>query len=411
MRHHYEIDVSTLAFWSLPAPERDARLAQVRRDQPVSWQRPAEGMATLPGRDDPGFWAVLRLEDVTTVSRRPELYCSGQGIMIEDLPEEILEAASSFLATDHPRHTSLRRLVSAGFTPRRVALLEDKISSMAAELVDELVAQGSGDFVETLSKRLPAMTFAAMMGVPDSDRERICALANDMVSWNDAEALDGRDGLTLLMETLVGLYGVAAELAAERRANPAEDILGGLVTAEVDGQMLTDEDIAAFFVLLAVAANDTTKQTISYGMQALCDFPEQRKLLDSDLERYLPDAIEEMVRWASPVMTFRRTATVDSELAGQQILAGDKVVMYYVSANRDEDAFSGPYEFDITRPPAHVGFGGGGPHFCLGASLARTMLRAAFTQLITKAPDLQVSGAEYLIGNFIQGITTMQYEL
>lgn len=408
---HDEIDVSTLAFWSLPPDERDQRLSVLRHRRPVSWQRPADGMATLPGRDDPGFWAVLRLADVTTVSRRPDLYCSGRGIMIEDLPEEILEAASSFLATDHPRHTSLRRLVSAGFTPRRVALLEDKIAASAQRLVDEVVAQGSGDFVQALSRPLPALTFAEMMGVPAQERDRICGFANDMVAWNDAEALAGRDGLTLLMETLVSLYGVAAELAAERRASPAEDILGGLVAAEVDGRRLTDEDIAAFFVLLAVAANDTTKQTISYGMQALSSFPDQRNLLASDLSRYLPDAIEEMVRWACPVMTFRRTATVDSELAGQQIRAGDKVVMYYVSANRDEAVFSDPYRFDVTRPVAHVGFGGGGPHFCLGASLARTMLRATFSHLLTRAPTLQVYDAEYLVGNFIQGITTMPYTL
>jgi cytochrome P450 len=231
------------------------------------------------------------------------------------------------------------------------------------------------------------------------------------VSWNDPDVLQGRDGLTLLMETLVGLYAEAAVLAEKRRAEPADDILTGLVTAEVDGERLTDEEIAAFFVLLSVAANDTTRQTISHGMRALCRFPDQRALLASDLDRYLPDAVEEIVRWTTPVMTFRRTATRDAVLNGMPINEGDKVVMFYISANRDEAVFEDPWRFDITREPQHVGFGGGGPHFCLGASLARSMLRSMFRELVTRAPTLQLGEPKFLVGNFIQGITTMPYRL
>src|SRR5258705_8764345 len=264
-----EIDASTLAFWELSAEERDARLAVLREKRPVSWQRPAEGMATLPGRDDPGYWAVVRHADVMTVSRDPETYCSSKGFQIEDIPEEILEAAGSFLALDHPRHTKLRRLVSVAFSPRRVRALEDKIAARAATLVDDLLKQGEGDFVEVVSTPMPSATFAEMMGVGEEDRERVTGLANDMVSWNDPDVLDGRDGLTLLLETLVGLYGEAAALSDARRAQPADDILTGLVTAEVDGEHLTDEEIAAFFLLLSVAANDTTRQSISHAMPAL----------------------------------------------------------------------------------------------------------------------------------------------
>ena len=406
-----EVDVSTLAFWELGPEERDTRLAILREKRPVSWQRPATGMATLPGRDDPGYWAVVRHADVVTVSRDPETYSSAQGFQIEDVPEEIIEAAGSFLGMDHPRHTKLRRLVSTAFSPRRVRDLEDKIAARAKELVDEMLDRGEGDFVEAVSKPLPSATFAEMMGVADEDRERVTGLANDMVAWNDPDVLHGRDGLTLLLETLVGLYAEAAALADKRRGDPADDILTGLVTAEVDGERLTDEEIAAFFVLLSVAGNDTTRQTISHGMRALCRFPDQRILLASDPDRYLPNAVEEMVRWATPVMTFRRTATRDTVLDSTPISEGDKVVMFYVSANRDASVFRDPWRFDITREPQHVGFGGGGPHFCLGAFLARSMLRSIFRELAARAPTLEVGQPCFLVGNFIQGITSMPYRV
>jgi cytochrome P450 len=290
-------------------------------------------------------------------------------------------------------------------------MLEDKIAARATALVDALLEQGEGDFVEVVAKPLPSLTFAEMMGVEEEDRERVTALADNMVSYNDPDALQGRDGLTLLLETLVGIYGEAAALVERRRAEPGDDILTGLVLAEVDGQHLTEEDIAAFLVLLSVAANDTTRQTISHGMRALGRFPDQRALLASDLERYLPDAVEEMVRWATPVMTFRRTAIRDAELNGVPISDGDKVVMFYVSANRDESVFPDPWRFDITREAQHVGFGGGGPHFCLGASLARSMLRSMFRELVLRAPTLELGEPNFLIGNFIQGITTMPYRV
>jgi cytochrome P450 len=406
-----EVDVSTLAFWQLSAEERDTRLAVLREKRPVSWQRPAEGMATLPGRDDPGYWAVLRHPDVVTVSRDPETYSSAKGHQIEDVPEEITEAASSFLAMDHPRHTKLRRLVSTAFSPRRIRALEENIAGRARTLADDLLERGEGDFVDMVARPLPSATFAAMMGVEEEDRNRVTSLANDMVAWNDPDVLQGRDGLTLLMETLVGLYAEAATLADKRRAQPADDILTGLVTAEVDGERLTDEEIAAFFVLLSVAANDTTRQSISHGMRALCRFPDQRRLLASDLERHLPGAVEEIVRWATPVMTFRRTATRDTVLNGTPISGGEKVVMFYVSANRDESVFRDPWRFDITREAQHVGFGGGGPHFCLGASLARSMLRSMFRELVTRAPTLELGEPRFLIGNFIQGISAMPYRV
>jgi cytochrome P450 len=353
-----EVDVSTIGFWELSAEERDARLAVLRENRPVSWQRPAAGMGSLPGLEGTGYWAVLRHADVMTVSRDPETYSSAQGYMIEEIPMEILENAGSFLAMDHPRHTQMRRLVSQAFSPRRVRLLEEKIAARAEALVGDLLEQGEGDFVKTVAMPLPSLTYAEMVGVEEEDRERIVALADNMVAYNDPDALEGRDGLTLLME-----------------------------------------------------ANDTTRNSISHGMRALGQFPEQRALLESDLEARLPNAVEEIIRWATPVMTFRRTATRDAVLNGVTIAEGEKVVMFYNSANRDESVFPDPWRFDITREAQHVGFGGGGPHFCLGASLARSMLRSTFRELINRAPTLELGEPKLLIGNFIHGITAMPYKV
>ena len=403
--------MSTIAFWELRAEQRDARLAGLREKRPVSWQRPAAGMGTLPGGEGAGYWAVLRHADVMTVSRDPQTYSSAHGYMIEEIPMEILESAGSFLAMDHPRHTEMRRLVSLAFSPRRVKTLEDSIAARAEALVDDLLERGEGDFVQVVATPMPSLTYAEMVGVEEEDRERVVALADNMVSYNDPDALQGRDGLTLLVETLVGIYAEAAALVERRRVEPGGDILSGLVMAEVDGKRLTGEDIAAFLVLVSVAANDTTRQSISHGMRALCAFPDQRALLASDPERYLPGAVEEIIRWATPVMTFRRTVTRDTELNGVAIGEGQKVVMFYESANRDESVFADPWRFDITREPHHVGFGGGGPHFCLGASLARTMLRSVFRELVTRAPTLELGEPRFLVGNFIHGITAMPYRL
>jgi cytochrome P450 len=411
IRDFDEVDVSTNAFWELNAQERDARLAILRAERPVSWQRPAAGMGTLPGFEGAGYWAILRHADVMTVSRDPETYSSAQGYMIEEMPMEILENAGSFLGMDHPRHTQMRRLVSQAFSPRRVRILEEKIAARARTLADDLLAKGEGDFVKTVAMPMPSLTYAEIVGVEEEDRERVVALADNMVAYNDPDALQGRDGLTLLMETLVGIYAEAADLVERRRTDPGEDILTGLVQAELDGQRLTEEEIAAFLVLVSVAANDTTRNSISHGMRALTQFPEQKALLEEDLERHLPGAIEEIIRWATPVMTFRRTATRDAELNGVAIAEGEKVVMFYNSANRDESVFPDPWTFDITREAQHVGFGGGGPHFCLGASLARSMLRSMFRELITRAPTIEFGEPTFLMGNFIHGITAMPYKV
>jgi cytochrome P450 len=322
---------------------------------------------------------------------------------------ELLEASQSFLAMDPPRHTKLRKLVSAAFTPRQVRRIEESIKSNAKTIVEELRAAGSGaDFVDLCAKELPIRTLSDMVGIPESERQRVAHATDAMVSWADPAYLDGRHPMEVLVESQMYIHQVAGALAADRREHPGDDLISSLVNAEVDGDRLSDADVAAFFVLLSVAANDTTRQTTSHAMKALTDFPDQRAWLSEDFDKRIGTAVEEFIRWASPVMTFRRTAAADFELGGQTILAGEKVVMFYSSANWDTEVFDHPERFDLSRiPNPHLGFGGGGVHFCLGAHVARAQLRAIFGELLRQLPDIQAGDPTYVAGNFIHAVRSM----
>jgi cytochrome P450 len=402
------VDLSSQEFWAQTPAEREAVFATLRAEQPISWQRQPEGQLMPQEEGTGGYWAVVRYEDVRTVSRDPETFRSGEGVMFEDIPQEMLEASQSFLAMDDPRHKKIRGLVSAGFTPRHVRTIEEGIRADARTVVEELGEQPGGDFVERVSKRLPLMTIMRMLGVPEEDQERLVDQADAAVSWNDPDYLRGRAPIEVVGEAVLVLHAAATEIAAQRREQPEDDLMTALVEAEVDGERLTDADIAAFFVLLSVAGNDTTRHTTSHAMLALTEHPDQRSLLLEDIDGGIEPAVEEFVRWATPVMTFRRTATRDAELAGRPIAAGDKVVLFYSSANRDETAFDDPHRFDVRRDPnRHVGFGGGGPHYCLGASLARTQLRALFAELLARHPDIRVGEPRHLVGNFVNGISRL----
>ncbi|WP_028933734.1 cytochrome P450 [Pseudonocardia spinosispora] len=401
------VSVGSLAFWGQRPEQREQSLKVLRDERPVSWQRPAEG-SMLPQAEDAGFWAITRHADIVEVSKRPGDFCSGQGIMIEDVPESILEAASSFLATDAPRHSALRRLVSAAFTPKRVAKIEEQIADQARRIVDDLLETGDCDFVDEVARKLPMWTIYEMCGLPEEQRLPAAHAADGMVSWSDEDVRAGLQPAELLGQSLFTLSGIGLGVAEARRKEPRDDLMTNLVQAEVDGERLTDQEIAAFFVLLSVAGNDTTRNTISSAMKALTDFPDQRKILQADFDGTIGTAIEEFVRWASPVMTFRRTATRDVELHGQQIRKGDWVVMFYASGNRDDRVFDDPMSFDVRRTPnQHVGFGGGGPHFCMGNMLARTQLRAIFDQLLHRVPDLQAGDPVQVVGNFVDGVKSM----
>ena len=407
-RAYDPIDLSSRAFWSKTAAERERSFAVLRAERPVSWHPPVED-ALMDDPLDRGYWAITRRSDIATVSRNNDVFLSGKGVLFETFPVELLEASQSFLAMDPPRHTTLRKVVSAAFTPRQVGRIEDSINANAKAIVEELRAAGSGaDFVQHCAKELPIRTLSDMVGIPESERQRVAEATDAAVSWADAAFLNGRNPLEVLVENTMYLHQIAGTLAAQRRAHPGDDLISSLVHAEVDGERLADADVAAFFVLLAVAANDTTRQTTSHALKALTDFPAERAWLLAAFEDRIGTAVEEFIRWATPVMTFRRTAASDFELGGQTVMAGEKVVMFYSSGNWDNEVFDHPERLDLSRNPnPHVGFGGGGVHFCLGAHVARAQLRAIFGELLRQIPDIQAGDPQYVPGNFIHAVRSM----
>jgi len=401
------VDISTASFWGKTMRERDVAFATLRAGANVTFHPPIKLGAVATG---PGFWAASKHADIVHVSRHPEEFCSGQGVGFSDIPAEFNEPFGSFLMTDAPRHTELRRLVSRAFTPRQVAMIEAQIVEQARTIVAETIAMGSCELVENLSMRLPLWTISEMLGVPPERRAELHLGANLMVGAQvPASAAGHDDPFTTVLSGGITLSTLGSELAAQRRRHPTDDLLTALVQAEVAGVRLSDQEIGAFVVLLGVAGNDTTRNTITHGVVAFAEHPDQWALLRSDPERLLPGAVEEIVRWASPVMTFRRTATTDTSIAGQHIAAGDHVVMFYGSGNRDETVFPDPWHFDITRDPNdHVGFGGGGPHFCLGANLARAQVRSVFRELANSVNSFEVEEPNMLVGAFVHGIRSME---
>ncbi|WP_285029972.1 cytochrome P450 [Mycolicibacterium sp. lyk4-40-TYG-92] len=407
-REHDAIDLSAPLLWSGPSEEREQLFAELRRDRPVSWQRPIRSpMMDLMGQSSPpGYWAVTRLEDIVTVSRNAAVFSSASGgVTFEDMPNEVLEAASSILSMDEPRHGKVRRVVSSVFTPRRIAAIRDQIYSQARQIVDD-IAQLDQDveFVHAVSTRLPMWTVSEMIGIPDEQREEVTDAAAAMAAWDDSS--EATDALTTMFTGISTLHARCQELIDVRRRRPREDLISALVQAEVDGHRLTDEEIRSFFVLLCVAGNDTTKQTTTHSILALTKHPDQRAYLMEDFDGRIDYAIEEFIRWATPVMTFRRTAVQPFELGGESIEPGDKVVMFYNSGNRDDQWFDDPYRFDLSRKPnQHIGFGGRGPHYCLGSHVAKLQLKAIFSELFGRLPDIETIGEpDYLTSNFINGI-------
>lgn len=404
------VSISPVSFWELTAEEREHHFKILRDERPVSWHPPIEG-TLIPAPVD-GVWAVTRNEDISYVSKNPDIFSSAQGVQIEAVPEDILDAAESFLGMDGARHSSLRRLISSVFTPRQVKTIQDQVTSQAVSIVSGLLETKGGDFVEQASKRLPMWTIYEMVGLPPGRRDEAAHHADGMVSWADKDIAAGREPGAVVNDSLVGLLTLGLELAEERRAHPTADLMSQLVQAEVDGRRLTDDELGAFFVLLSVAGNDTTRNTITLTTMALQQFPEQKALLANDFDGHIHVAIEEFVRWASPVMTFRRTATRDTVLRDQHMKEGDWVLMMYASGNRDERAFTDPHTFDIRRKPnPHVAFGGGGPHYCMGAFLAKMQLEAFFRELIFRAPNLRVGDPEFLTGNFVHAVKSLPYTL
>jgi len=401
-REYSRFDITSRDFWSRSFDGRDEIFAELRAGDGLTWHRPFD---SLFGMEEPGFWALTRRADIAYVSQHPELFTSAQGVALSPMPAEIQRFASFFLSMDPPQHTVYRRLISSAFTPRNVRQIEEQIHRNAIAIVDELVGAGEIDFVAACSARLPMLTIMDMLGVPAADQPAVAYAAEKLFGMSDDEYAtpEERAEDPIAQITLLSTTGV--ELAQFRRKNPGDDLMTAIVNAEVDGHRLTDEEIGAFLILLASAGNDTTKQSTTHAMLALTENPAQREWLTEDFENRIPTAIEEFVRWSSPVLQFARFATQDTEINGVPVQAGDKVGLFYCSANRDEAAFAEPGVFDLSRSPnPHLGFGGGGPHFCLGNQLAKAELRNLFRELLTRLTTVEFGEPDLLYSNFVHGV-------
>jgi cytochrome P450 len=404
-------DLSSKEFWARSFVQRDETFARLRANAPVSWHRPLEVGVPQEVHGEAGFWAVTRPADIRHVSLHHDIFSSALGnVRLRPLdPGERRDP--SFIAMDPPEHTRYRRIMSGAFTPKAVARLNAKINERAERIVEAVVGRGDFDFVAEVSAKLPMLTIADMVGVSD-DLIEIFAQAGDRFVGAiaaDPALPEGANRGRYILEQLTVIREIGTDLVRHRRAHPADDIATAIAKAEFDGRPLDDPIITSIMLLLSVAGNDTTKQTTSWTALNLQRNPEQKAWLLEDFEGRIEQATEEFVRHASPVIQFTRTATQNTELAGQLITAGDKVAIFYCSGNRDKALFPDPHRFDLARPRTqHVGFGGGGVHFCLGHVVAKAQLRALFEQILTKLPRLEITGEpELLRSEFINGITRL----
>ena len=381
-------------------------LAEMRKVAPIWWNEQPTGVG---GFDDGGYWVVTKHKDVKEVSVRSDIFSSLRKTALPrykdgTVDEQIDRGKFVLLNMDAPHHTHLRKIISRAFTPRAVERLRDELNQRAQAIAKAAAAGGSGDFVEQVSAELPLQAIAGLMGVPQDDRMKLFHWSNQMVGDMDPE-FENNDAITASMELI--MYGM--KLAAERADQPGEDLVTKLVQADVEGHKLSDDELGFFVILLAVAGNETTRNSITQGMMAFADFPDQWELFKKERPA---TAADEIVRWATPVTSFQRTALEDTELSGVKIKKDQRVVIFYRSANFDEDVFDDPFSFNILRDPnPHVGFGGTGAHFCIGANLARMTINLMFNAVADHMPDLApLAKPERLRSGWLNGIKHWQVD-
>ena len=377
-------------FWQLPLQERMAQFAELREQGaflPVTYENPMTEQTE-------SFYAVTRFDEVVEISRRPADFCSGNGATsIPDMPAEALEFFGSFINMDDPRHARQRGIVSRSFTPKQLQGVLDSVETICTEVIDRMCEQGEVDLVTAVSQPFPLLVICDMMGIPRSEFDTVLQATNVILSSGDPDFIGEGEPMLAFMEAGMRLTMLMNDLAEERRAEPRDDLTSALVHNDLGEELLAPNEIAPFFILLAVAGNDTTRNAISHGVNLLGQNPEQRQIWQDDLEAITPTAVEEIIRMASPVTFMRRTVTHDLTLSGHEFAEGDKVVLFYGAANRDPRQFDDPERFDVRRDPnPHVGFGGPGPHFCLGAHLARREVSVVLRQLLTRLPDFELAG-------------------
>jgi cholest-4-en-3-one 26-monooxygenase len=396
--------------WDMDAFQRQehhAMLEQLRETEPgIHW--------IDEGDMGPGFWAITRLEHLKEINRQADIFSSNKGgtQMQERARADVMDDFqndSLMLSMDPPKHTRYRRIVSRGFTPRMINLLEDYLHNRTQMIIDRVCERGSAEFVTELSAELPLQAIAEMVGIPFEDRKKIFDWTNSMIGADDPDFAKSEE---FVMAAFAELFAYSNALQTERRGKPADDIITTLLSADVDGEALDEVEFDMFFLLLCVAGNETTRNSITRGMHGFFEFPDQWELYKSDPDKYADTMVDEVVRWATPVLNFRRQALQDYEIGGVQIKENDKIVMWHIAANRDPRAFDDPWTFDVARTPNdHVGFGGGGPHFCLGSNLAKMEIRLMFKGIAERLPDIHLAGdVSYLRSNFIGGVKSMPVE-
>jgi cytochrome P450 len=401
-------DISSDAFWAQTFEERDETFARLRADAPVSWH-PSRHTPEVPEQyQESGFWALTKKEDVSFASQNHEIFSSDQangGITFRALNRD-LTGPPTFLTMDPPNHTRYRQIMSAAFTPKAVNRLSEKIRERAEQIVDGVAGGGEFDFVKDVAAKLPMLTVADLVGVPESLVHAFADAGDNFVGAGDPEfAVEGVTRQEFASQQIAILTQIGADLVEYRRTHPADDIATALAHFEPDGAPLTVADIGSMMLLLSVAGNDTTKQTTTRSVVSLWRDPAQKEWLTEDFDARIAPSIEEFVRHASPVIQFARTTMEDVEIRGQKIERGDKVVLFYCSGNRDEESWPDAHRFDLQRERVpHVGFGGGGVHYCLGNGVAKAQLRALFQQILTRLPDMEVGEPEYLFSDFINGV-------
>ena len=399
-------------FWRRHRDEVEDDLTALR-SRPLTFFPGFQFSNELSDIKTPGAWFISRHAPILEVSRNPQIYSSASGITINEFPPEFNEYFNSIISMDDPRHARLRRLVSAGFTPRMLARLEESVQDQASTIVDEVCERGECDFVTDVAARLPLRIVCDLMGIPDSYHDFVFDQSNIVLGAADEEYVpDFGDLITAILTAGEALTQLMDEVAETKVGADGDDLTSILVNAEVDGERLTRAELASFFILLLVAGNETTRNAISWGLVYLTDHPDQRRIWAEDFEGIAHSAVEEIVRLASPVTYMRRTALRDTELEGTRIDEGDQVVMNYLCANRDESVFDDPLAFDVRRNPnPHIGYGGPGPHFCLGAHLARREIRVMFRELFTRIGDIHATGEPDLLASaFIHGIKHLPAE-
>ena len=396
--------LNSLEFWAKPRAYRHEAFKWLRENKPISWNEPPDSLDPNL-QNAKGFWSIVKHADLREVSRNVEVFSSAEGVFIDDFPQ--LETMLSFIVTDPPRHTELRNIVTVAFTPRNIRKMTDRIAGIVRGIVDDVAYRGEGDLCELITKEVPGQVFCSMLGITDRDQiQYTMDAAEQFACWNDPQYAHIGSPLMVFADASMKLATLANELVPERMKNPGDDLLSWVAEAQYEGNKLTQDEVGVFFALLAAGANDTTRHAMASALDLFQRHPDQLTYLMADFDNRVDDAVNEVLRMEPPLMHFRRTATRDYQLGDVTFKEGDKVVMWYIASNRDEDVFENSMTMDISRDEKHnphQSFGAGGPHYCLGHILGREVLKAQMREIYHRMPNLEVGEPDLLLSNFMNG--------